>query len=102
MLIIKYQKYQLAPASVKISSKVPVLLSLLVIVCTYFVLNDCSTDLFRTCKSLIATFEIFAKSLRNDPNRNARSVSCFDVGLPRTVCAFVSGLSVLDWLLPYL
>ena len=61
-------KYQLAPASVKLSSNVPyVLLSLLIIVSRYFVLTDCSTDLFRTCKSLIATFEIFSKSSRSDP-----------------------------------
>lgn len=36
------------------------------------------------------------RSSQNDPFPNARSSSPFDVGLPRTVCAFVCGLSELD------
>ena len=44
----------------------------------------------------MVTFEIIATSSQNDLFRNARSSSSFGVGLPRTVCAFVSGLSVLD------
>ena len=45
--------------------------------------------------NLIVTFEIITTSSQNDLFRNARSSSSFGVGLPRTVCAFVSGLSVL-------
>ena len=64
-------EYQLALASAKSRVNfIDVLLSLLVIVCTYFVLIDCLIDLFRTCENLIVTFEILAMSSRNDRFRN--------------------------------
>ena len=55
----------------------------------------------RPSLNLIATFEICATSSQNDPFQNACSSSSFGVGLPRTVCALVSGSSVLD-ITPYL